>query len=374
VRVCKAWYALACPFLYEYIVLGRNRVLAPLCDALSRAALENRQVGWWTERLDVQMRDATETPDTVFATLADILTYLPNLCILTFSITGHGFASSLPNIVLNSVPSSGSLKCVHWYNCISMPLAPHWTAFLQRHPEIESLDGKVATTPNAHIKLDAVKIVHGYPIRTRRWKAVWSTVDLPAVRSMFYDLTYGIETDDAVTFSRLGQNLTDIQLGFFEYDHMELGVPRFRIALDRICAECARLTRVVFAVHSWCMLGLYTTLPSTVHTLGIRVMNGQISEANIKKLFNDFLSFFIACNPAIKTIKFMEARNSRALRSHPVLLWHGLRDMEKLGVAIKDLDDRLILPPSCPSVVHLQQQFDDKLLPTSTLEALTPTS
>jgi hypothetical protein len=70
----------------------------------------------------------------------------------------------------------------------------------------------------------------------------------------------------------------------------------------------------------------------------------------------------------------MEARNSRALRSHPVLLWHGLHDMEKLGVAIKDLDDRLILPPSCPSVVHLQQQFDDKLLPTSTLEALTPTS
>jgi hypothetical protein len=179
----------------------------------------------------------------------------------------------------------GSLKCVHWYNCITMPSAPHWTAFLQRHPEIESLDGKVATTPNAHIKLDAVKILHGYPIRTRRWKAVWSMVDLPAVRSMFYDLTYGIETDDAVTFSRLGQNLTDIQLGFFEYDHMELGVPRFRIALDRIRAECARLTRVVFAVHSWCMLGLYTTLPSTVHTLGIRVMSGQISEANIKKLF-----------------------------------------------------------------------------------------
>jgi len=373
VRVCKAWYALACPFLYEYIILGRNRVLAPLCDALSRAALENRQVGWWTERLDVQMRDATETPHTVFATLADILTYLPNLCILTFSITGHGFASSMPNIILNSVTSSGSLKCVHWYNRITTPLALHWTTFLQRHSEIESLDGKVATTPNAHIKLDAVKIVHGYPIGTRR-RAVWSTIDLPAVRSMFYDLTCGIETDDAVTFSRLGQNLTDIQLGFFEYDHLELRVPRFRFALDRIRAECARLTRVVLAVHSWSMLGPYTTtLPPTVHTLGIRVVCGQISEASIKKLFNGFLPSFIVCNPAIKTIKFMEARNSRALRSHPVLLWHGLRDMEKLGVAIKDLDDRLILPPSCPSVVHLQQQFD-KLSPTSTLEALTPTS
>ena len=372
-RVCKAWYALACPFLYEYIFLGRNRVLAPLCDALSRAALEDRQVGWWTERLDVQMRDATETPDIVFTTLADILTYLPNLCILTFSITGHGFASSLPNIVLNSVTSSGSLKCVHWYNCITTPLAPHRTAFLQRHSEIESLDGNVATTPNAHIKLDAVKIVHGYSIRTSSW-AVWSTVDLPAVRSMFYDLTYGIETDDAITFSRLGQNLTDIQLGFFEYDHLELRIPCFKFALNRIHAECARLTRVVFAVHSWCMLGPYTaTLPPTVHTLGIRVMRGQISEANIKKLFSGFLPSFIVCNPAIKTIQFMEARNSRALRSHAVLLWYGLRDMEKFGVAIKDLDDRLIVPPSCPGVVHLQQQFD-KLSPTSTLDALAPAS
>ena len=372
-RVCKAWYALACPFLYEYIILGRNGVLAPLCDGLSRATLENRQVGWWTQRLDVQMRDATKTPETVFATLANILTYLPNLCILTFSITGHGFSSSLPNIVLNSVTSSGSLKCVHWYNCITTPLHPHWTTFLQRHPEIELLDGKVAITPNVDIKLDAVKIVHGYPIQTRRWVA-WSTVDLPAVRSMFYDLTYGIENDDAITFKRLGQNLTDIQLGFFEYDRLGLRVSRFRFAFARIQAECARLTRVVLAVRSWSMLGPYIpTLPSTVHTLGIRVTDGQISEASIKHLFNTLLPFFVACNLALKTIEFLEARNVRALRSHPVSLRHGLRVMEKLGVAIKDLEDRLLVPPSCPGVDHLQQQLR-KLSSASTLDALHPTS
>jgi hypothetical protein len=191
---------------------------------------------------------------------------------------------------------------------------------------------------------------------------------------MFYDLTYGIETDDAVTFNRLGQHLTDIQIGFFEYDRLELRVPRFRFAFSRIREECARLTRVVLAVHSWYMLGPYTpTLPSTVHTLGIRVTDGQISEANIKQLFNALLPFFVVCNPALKTIKFVEARNGRALRSHPVSLWHGLRVMEKLGVAIKDLEDRLLVPPSCPAVDHLQQQLG-KPSSTSTLGALHSTS
>ena len=364
-RVCKTWYTLACPFLYEYIILGRNRVLTPLCDGLSRAALENRQVGRWTERLDVRMRNATDTPDTVFATLANILTYLPNLCVLTFSIVGRGFFSaSLPKVVLNSVTSSGSLKCVQWHNSFVKPLAGPWTEFLQRHPEIEVLDGGQTVTLNAHIKLDAVKILLGYPIRTGYW-TLWSEVDLPAVRSMFYDLTYGIETDDAVTFNRLGQNLTDIQLTFFA----PLRVPCLNVAFARIRAGCTRLTQLVLAVRSWSMLGLYTlNLPSTVHTLGIRVMDGQqVSAASVKRLFTAFLPLYVARNRALKTIKFMEASNSRALRSRPISLWHGLRVMEKLGLAVTDWNDHPLAPQSCPGVVQLQQQLD-KLSSTSTEE------
>jgi hypothetical protein len=371
VRVCKTWYTLACPFLYEYIFLGRNSVLAPLCDGLSRAALENRQVGWWTERLDVWLRGEEKTPDTVFATLADILTYLPNLRILTFSIIGPGFFSvPLPNVVLNSVTSSGTLKCVQWYNSFLKPLARHWTEFLQRHPEIEVLDGGQAVTSNAHIKLDAVKILLKYPIRTGRGTP-WSEVDLPAVRSMFYDLTDGIETDDAVIFSRLGQNLTDIQLTFFA----RLRVPCLNVAFAQIRAGCTRLTQLVLAVWSWSMLGLYTlNLPSTVHTLGIRVMDGrQVSAASVKRLFTALLPLYVARNSALKTIKFMNASNSRALRSRPISLWHGLRVMENLRLVVTDWDDRLIVPPSCPGVVQLQRQFDT-LSSTSTVDAHHPTS
>jgi hypothetical protein len=372
--VCKTWYALACPFLYEHIILGRNRVLAPLRDGLSRAALENRQVGWWTERLDVRMRDATQTSETVFATLADILTYLPNLCILTFSITGHGFlplSSSLPNIVLNSITSSGSLKCVQWYNCVSTPLPHHWTAFLQRHSEIEVLDGAQMVTLNAHINLGAVKIVNRYPNKKAHLPG-WSIPDLPCVHSMFYDLTYGSEVEDAITFSRLGQNLTNIQLDVFQAEYLR--IPSLDSTFARIRTECSRLRQVVLGVESWSILGSYIpTLPSTIHTLGIRVMDAQVSAANVKQLFTTLLPLYVACTPTLKTIKFMEPKNSRALRSHPMSLWHGLRVMENLGVAIKDLDDRLIVPPSRPGVVLLQQQLG-KPSSTSTLDAHHSTS
>ncbi|KIM38594.1 hypothetical protein M413DRAFT_12776 [Hebeloma cylindrosporum] len=368
VRVCKAWYALACPFLYEYIILGRNRVLAPLSEGLSRAALENRQVGQCTERLDVQMRDATQAPETVLATLADILTYLPNLCILTFSITGRGFSSSLPNVVLNSITSSGSLKYVQWYNSVAKPLPHPWTVFLQRHPKIEVLDGGLEVTLNAQINLDAVKILRGFPIMAGL-RTVWSEVDLPAIRSMFYDVTYGVLPKDAVTFSRLGQYLTEIQLSF-------LVIPRvahLNAAFARIRAGCTRLTQLVLLVRSWFMLGSYTpNLPPTVHTLGIRVVDGRrVSAASVKRLFTALLPFYVTRNPALETIKFMETSNTQALRSRPISLWRGLRVMEKLGVAVQDLDGRLIVPPSCPGVVRLQQELG-KLSSTTTLDIFHP--
>ena len=374
--MCKAWYALACPFLYEHIILEKNVVLAPLRDGLSRAVLENRQAGWWTESLDVRMRDdhMTNTQETVFATLADILTYLPNLCILTFAITGRGFfplSSALPNAVLNSITSSGSLRCVQWDNCVSTPLPHDWTAFLQKHPEIEVLDGAQSVELDAPIKLHAVKIVHGYPNKKGRFTG-WSMPDLPHVRSMFYDLTYSCVVEADITFHRLGRNLTDIQLDVFEEQYLQR--PRLDPTFARIRTECTRLTQVVLGVLSWSILKSYTpTLPSTVHTLGIRIMRAQVSAAKVKRLFDTLLPSYVACNPSLKTIKFLEAKNIRALRSHPISLSHGLRVMENLGVVIKDLDDRLIALSSCPGVIDLQQQLDTPSS-TSTLDDHHPTS
>ena len=183
---------------------------------------------------------------------------------------------------------------------------------------------------------------------------------------MFYDLTHGVETDDTIVI-RLGQNLIDIQLSFFA----TLRVPHLNIAFARIRTGCTCLIQLVLAVRSWSMLVSYTpTLPSTVHTLGIRVMNGgQVSAASVERLFTALLPLYIARNSALKTIKLMEASNSRALRSRPISLWHGLRVMEKLGVSVMDLDDRLIVPPICPGVAHLQQKLD-RLSSTSTLDAL----
>jgi hypothetical protein len=70
VCVCKAWYSLASPFLFEYIFLGRGRVLASLRDGMLRSehAVELQElesphaIGWRIQRLDVHMRDRTDNP------------------------------------------------------------------------------------------------------------------------------------------------------------------------------------------------------------------------------------------------------------------------------------------------------------------------
>jgi hypothetical protein len=193
---------------------------------------------------------------------------------------------------------------------------------------------------------------------------------------MFYDLTYNFETDNAISFNRLGQSLTTIQLNFFATDGSYARFPRFRFAFARMRAECSCLTQVVLAVRSWHMLDPSTdppTLPSTVYTLGICVMDAQISEVSVKHCFNTVLPLFVTCNPALKTIKFMKARNIRALRAHSISLWHGLRVMEKLGVAIKDWADRHIVPPSCQDIPHLKQQLDKPASLAPTLGPLLPT-
>ena len=287
------------------------------------------------------MRDKTKNPVIVFTTLAGILRYLPNICILAFAITGDGFPSIFPKVVLNSITSS-SLKCVQWCNSVVTPSAPNWTTFLQKHPEVEYLDGDVAITLNAPVKLDAVKILCGYPIGTRDW-AAWSTIDLPAVRSMFYEVTWSMERN-AITFRGLGQQLTEIQLSFLDKDELDGQGQHIDLTFARIRAECTCLTQVILAVHWWTILGSYTpTLPSTVHTLGIRIMKGQVSAANVKRFFNTLLPSYAACNPAVKSIKFMDAKNILALRSHPIALWHGLHVAEELGIAIKDPEDRKVV-------------------------------
>ncbi|KZP13820.1 hypothetical protein FIBSPDRAFT_123227 [Athelia psychrophila] len=89
VRVSKHWFAMATPYLYEAILIGRQRTLLSLCEHFQHFKAgdqishnESRHLGWYTKRLDFAARD---TGDFYPDRLAEAIRYLPNLSI--FNLT-----------------------------------------------------------------------------------------------------------------------------------------------------------------------------------------------------------------------------------------------------------------------------------------------
>ncbi|KAF8960812.1 hypothetical protein BDZ97DRAFT_2077299 [Flammula alnicola] len=342
VRVSKAWYTLASPFLYEYILLGRGRVLAPLRDAMIRSQKSvdsNEQVnsiGWWTKRLDVSMRDSADDPGAIMATLADIMTCLPNLRILTFSITGQFYDRVLPSTVLESLTCRDTLKFVHWY-IFPQPTTQAWTSFLENHPYLESINGNFRISPNSHIQLNSLKMVHVPDIANIGDEhEIWQ-IDLPAIRYATYCVDFGANSIGRDRFfASVGPKLTTIQINYL-HDGDVQSAACLQATLDQILQTCHALEQVNLLLNSWHVLSLcVASLPPKVKMLAIRILRPNLAKVTNRVLFTSILKGMVSRNPALKIIQFLDRANVRELRVHSRILNEGLRLMESLGVIIKN--------------------------------------
>ncbi|KAF8800055.1 hypothetical protein BYT27DRAFT_7245794 [Phlegmacium glaucopus] len=331
VRVCKAWYYLASPFLFEYIFLGRGRVLAPLHDGMLRsehaAGLQElpHAIGSRTQRLDVHMRDRTDDPGAIMDILADILNRLPNLRILTFTLSGHGYQAShyLPENVLQATNACrDTLRFLNFYGGLG-PSSNSWASFLMNHPRLEAINAPVALTQlgNPHLVLNSLKsiYVHCYTDRSEQLECDedrFSNIDFPNVDHAIYDVT----------------SLTP-ELDFaLHYEFPSRIEHQLRMKLN-----CERLARVDFVIHEW-QIPTIVCFPKNVHTLGIMVTASQISAPSVYGFFRtvyDFLSYF-----PVKTLCFTDQANIRALHAHPHPLSSCFDNIMRLGVKVVDREGR----------------------------------
>ncbi|KAF9481754.1 hypothetical protein BDN70DRAFT_991646 [Pholiota conissans] len=350
VLVSKAWYILASPFLYEYILLGRGKAVLPLLLGMQRSkeAVGGDTVcpiGWWTKRLDVNLRDSTDKPRADIDALGNIMTHLPNLRVLTFSITGHRYQRTLSPKVLWSVSCRDTLKFVHFYTTC-LPSAEAWTVFLQNHPNLESLNLNEISKAGRHpltMQFDSLKVVHIhalYPIEfvpKEYLRNVWD-YDLPSVRTATYELEFSNNDDLPIEriFTKHGPKLTTLQLTqIYQITDMELEAA-MQVTFSSIFAHCDALEQINLIVHSWSMLTLdVPRFPPKVATLVIRVIKGQISKKATVHLFDIFI-YIKRRNPGLKTIRFASGINVRGLQTHSVALEEGLWIMRDAGVVIED--------------------------------------
>ncbi|KAF8800053.1 hypothetical protein BYT27DRAFT_7200541 [Phlegmacium glaucopus] len=359
VRVCKAWYYIASPFLFEYIFLGKGRVLAPLRDGMLRSehAVGSQElphaIGSLTRRLDVHMHDRTDDPGAIMDILADILNRLPNLRILTFAVFGLGYKAShyLPENVLQA--TNACRDTLRFLNCYGRlgPSPNSWASFLMNHPRLEAINAPVALTKlgNPHLVLNSLKsiYVHCYTDQSESYdENQLSNIDFPNIRHAIYDVTFLMpEIDSALHYefpSKMEPQLTSVQINCLKTypdDHDIMFA--FNKVIQRITLNCERLTRVDFVIYDW-QIPIIVCFPKNVHTLGIMVTASRLSKPSVYeflKAIHDFLSYV----RSVKTLCFTDQTNIRALRAHPHALSLCLDDIMELGVNVVDRQGRSLV-------------------------------
>ena len=359
VRVCKSWYSLASPFLFEYIFLGRGRVLASLRDGMLRSeqAVELQElshtIGWWTQRLDVHIRDRTDNSGSIMDILADILERLPNLRVLTFAVVGHGHcafyeSNYLPeNVIQATNACRDTLRLLNWYGGLR-PSPNTWASFLENHPRLEAINAPVVLTQlgNSNIVLDSLRsiYVHCQTDLTHVENKLWN-IQFPNLHHAIYDITSTpFEFPHHDFLSKIGPKLTSIQINclkLFSTEHlMDFG---FYTILSRMVVTCPNLTRLDLVTYEWKMSPFfYFYFPKTVHTLGIRVNVHQVPRRSLEIFFGSIYSF-LSHFPSVKTVCFTDQRNVRVLRAHSRALRSNLAQIRGHGVNVMDDEGRLLV-------------------------------
>jgi hypothetical protein len=347
VRVCKAWYSLASPFLFEYVFLGRGRVLASLRDGMLRSerAVELQEsesphaIGWRIQRLDVHMRDRTDNPELIMDILADILRRLPNLRVLTFAITGNGYDDEyLPENVLQATNACrDTLRLLNWYRGVRLS-SNSWVPFLENHPRLEAINAPVVLTQlqleNSHIVLDSLKSIY---VRcqnpaSRTQNMLWN-INFPSIHHAIYEIASPPCSSNNVFLQRLGSKLTSIQIIILSHD--------LELTFSRIETTCKNLTRVDLVTFKWLMPSF--SIPKSVHTLGIRVKGHQIPRRSLQEAFFLSIRNVLSSFPSVKTFCFTDQQNIRALRVHSQALSSNLAGIHILGVNVVDHEGRLLV-------------------------------
>lgn len=358
-RVNKTWYDLAAPLLYEYILLGSGSAVHALSVGMERSSAQvsdddsARPIGWWTRRLDVNMRDRPSgNPQLVMNALARILSCLPNLRILTFSITGHRYRPTLPSNVLQALVCHQTLRVVHWYTD-HFPSISSLSAFIRDYPRLQSANAnEIMNSQMPHIHLDSLEIVHVHGTGFLDGEAstmtshIWA-LELPSVRHAIYDIDFSGNDDLLVHnfFSAVGRQLLTILLYYLPSDNdME---PEFNLqtTFEQLYEHCNALEQVNLLLHSWSMLGLQShSLPAKVCKIVVRIIKGQLSRSAAYELFTITLRDLKTLNPHLKAIQFYSSSNIQNLRRHPFALSAGLSLLGRLGLSILDDEGNILKP------------------------------
>jgi hypothetical protein len=268
---------LASPFLYENIVIGRGRYLLSICSVLR----ENRSLGHYTKRLDIALRDSARPVDEELSLIADIIRFLPNLEIVTFSVSSAPYTRDdySPHLALDALSSTcaHSLRYIHWFRENLVPEAGDLYALLRKAPNLRSFRTPLVVVGQSkqpshgeffHSSIVAVHAEYGAadldtPISPQ-------LMNFPSLRQLSFSVPlFAVDTRWEKFLQAHGNYLQHIQVLVHSVGSL------LQSDLTCITASCPNLVRLDFNFSYWSHMPSVVTLPPTVQRLGIFCAQGQ---------------------------------------------------------------------------------------------------
>jgi hypothetical protein len=345
VRVCRVWYKLAIPYLYEVIIIGRGRTMASLAVALSNSARQGdtqnqvRSIGWWTKRLDLAMRDETSGINAENQQLAAIVKCLPNLAIFVNRVSHASYlykriTASTVEALVNSCKFS--LRTMRVYQ--SAPkfamLAEDWKPIFDACTSLETIDSS----------LDFLSLPCQFPKRIRSATVSSACFErfLENPPCNLQELKYIISPHSILAelgfkkiLSVVGRSLNSLNIEIETKGY--LGPSSWPLA-SHVHPD---LTRLIIKLQSVADFRFMFSLPSTILYLGIQCFKQRPSIQEVLAFFNALL----AQSPSnLKVVRFIDRNTSDYLRMlFAVTLRHIANICAEKGHRLEDNDGRLLV-------------------------------
>jgi hypothetical protein len=330
---------LASPFLYENIVIGRGRYLLSICSILKASSRKNRPLGHCTKRLDIALRDSAHPADEELSLVADIIQFLPNLEIVTFSVSSAPYTLDdySPRLVLDALASTSarSLRYIHWFRETLVPDADDLNALLRKTPNLRSFRTPLVVVSQSqqasygefvHSSIVAVHAEHS--IADLDTPIPPQLMNFPSLRQFSFSApVLTVDTRWAKFLEAHGNYLRHIQVLVYS-----VGSP-LQSDLTRVAAFCPNLVRLDFNFSQWSHMPSPVTLPPTVQHLGIFCAQGQ--EQNYRLFFSRLDNITFGEN--FGCIQFLGKRNvADMIGKHLHQFMVGTEQLRRRGIRFMD--------------------------------------
>ncbi|KAF7972971.1 hypothetical protein HWV62_16440 [Athelia sp. TMB] len=313
---------MAAPYLYETIIIGRQRTLISLCITLMHSENKGENpssgshpLGWYTKRLDFAARDSG---DMFLNSLAEAIRYLPNLTMFNFN--PHGYVSSSLYSTFSSVARALADTC--GLNLRQLNFSRHclqesdWQVLLSSTPNLlafhstDTLAGIPLLRDSAAAQLTNLRSLiilpeHGH---MRPWRHTHS----------FSDLRH-LELASCEAANQLSVKTTPIPVrALYLHIRRRYDYPGQWPDIEKHFPNVSRLS---FFLDEWNALPL--EVPPPVTHLALHCRRPQAKSGTFSYVFRVLTTLK---SSRLKVVRFADRRVGEELRTrHPAILEEGLR-------------------------------------------------